>query len=72
MINGKGNYKVFRTNRTSDGGGVCILRKINPSYKLTVEQVFPADKYQTLETVVGDVSVGDDKIIDHLNTQLMC
>ena len=62
MINGKGNYTIFSTDRTSDGGRVCILCKINPSYKLTVEQIFPADKYQTLETVVVDVSVGDDKI----------
>ena len=62
MINGKGDYKVLRTHRTSDGGGVCILCKINPSYKLTVEQILPADKYQTLETVVVFVSVGDDKI----------
>ena len=62
MINGKGNYKVFRTDRTSDGGGVLILCKINPSYKQTVEQIFPADKYQTLETVIVAVSVGDDII----------
>ena len=62
MINGKGNYKVYRTDRISDGGGVCILCKINSSYKLTVKQIFPADKYWNLETVVVDVSVGDDKI----------
>ena len=36
--------------------------KINPSYKLNVEQIFPEDKYETLETVIVDVSVGDDKI----------
>ena len=62
MINGKGNYTVFRTDRTCDGGGVCILCKINPSYKLTGEKIFPADKYQIFETVVVDVSVCDDEI----------
>ena len=62
MINGKGNYKVFRTDRTSDGGGVCILCKINPSYKWTVEQIFSAEKYLNLATVVVDDSVCDDKI----------
>ena len=62
MINCEGKYKVFRMDRTSDGGGVCILCKNNQSYKLTSEQISPADKYQTLETVVIDISVGDDKI----------
>ena len=62
MIHYRGNYRVFRTDRTTDGGGVCILGQINPSDKLTVEQIIRACKYQTLETVVVDVSVGDDKI----------